>query len=411
MAIRVFGIPWIFLCVATTLALSFKACAVEGKYQFDGTISRKVLENYLSRAVTHVGLCGSYPSPTTDSFDDDLRMLQSIGAKFIGRAAYIRYIMGSEEKHFREVKEAAAKIHAMDPEMVLQACISEVVSPKVRNIPIPAWAFEAFGEVVEERNFKYKFMLFDDGKHVDRWPEGSVPDMSKLETRLWFYYRARRYIDSGIEAIHFGQVALMDDADEDHTHWFDMLSRVRAYAKEHARRHLVLCDARTHGELHKGKLLFDFHSFPLRPLEVQGKPTAIKLSLQQPLTRIYGQSKGGITPSGWQCKSLPFLVEFDNWGYSGREGRSIGGIWVWGYDEISWFAVQTKSYREQWLAYALAWLKENDSNGFIQIPTRRRVDAKKKDDRITMFAANNRSEASPKGYGIENSIKMVWNQE
>lgn len=31
---------------------------------------------------------------------------------------------------------------------------------------------------------------------------------------------------------------------------------------------------------------------------------------------IYGHSKGGVTPSGWQYEHLPYLVEIDNWGVS-----------------------------------------------------------------------------------------------
>ena len=51
---------------------------------------------------------------------------------------------------------------------------------------------------------------------------------------------------------------------------------------------------------------------------------------------IYGRSKGGITPSGWRCGHLPYLVELDNWGVSSKPGQAgMGGCWVWGYDEIT----------------------------------------------------------------------------
>ncbi len=61
----------------------------------------------------------------------------------------------------------------------------------------------------------------------------------------------------------------MDENDrrgKKHAAWRDMLGRVRAYAKLHARRHFVICDAHTptggYGE--DGQLLFDAHAFPLR---------------------------------------------------------------------------------------------------------------------------------------------------
>jgi hypothetical protein len=59
---------------------------------------------------------------------------------------------------------------------------------------------------------------------------------------------------------------------------------------------------------------------------------------------IYGRSKGGITPSGWKCEHLPFLVEVDNWGASKIGGQTSQtpkpNYWVWGCDEMSWFGHQ-----------------------------------------------------------------------
>jgi hypothetical protein len=36
----------------------------------------------------------------------------------------------------------------------------------------------------------------------------SVPDISRLETRMFFYFMAKKYMEIGIEAIHFGQAEL-----------------------------------------------------------------------------------------------------------------------------------------------------------------------------------------------------------
>lgn len=50
-------------------------------YRFDGTISRRVLENYLSRAITMEGLLNG-----RGDLHDNIRMLNHVGAKFIGRS-------------------------------------------------------------------------------------------------------------------------------------------------------------------------------------------------------------------------------------------------------------------------------------------------------------------------------------
>lgn len=61
---------------------------------------------------------------------------------------------------------------------------------------------------------------------------------------------------------------------------------------------------------------------------------------------------GGMTPSGWIAESLPYLLEFDNWGSSGSGGTDAGDIWIWGWDEICWFARLEENERNGWLAYA-----------------------------------------------------------
>jgi hypothetical protein len=48
-----------------------------GGYQFDRTISREVLENYLSRAITLEGMFNG-----RGDLDDNIRMLKSIGVKY-----------------------------------------------------------------------------------------------------------------------------------------------------------------------------------------------------------------------------------------------------------------------------------------------------------------------------------------
>src|SRR5258708_23801442 len=50
-------------------------------YHFDQTISRQVLENYLSRSISMEGMFNG-----RGDLDDNIRMLTSIRAKYIGRS-------------------------------------------------------------------------------------------------------------------------------------------------------------------------------------------------------------------------------------------------------------------------------------------------------------------------------------
>ena len=378
-------------------------------YRFFKTISKDVLNNYLSRAVTHYGLCSISPEPETQYFEDDLRMLTSIGAKFIGRVAYAWVPPDDDEAHFRLAAERAERVHRADPEVILQAAVFEAVYESVGRIPVPEWVFVEFKQPVEKRNFKYEAMLYGNGKFRDQWTKGaSVPDMSKLETRMYFYYRARRYIEAGCESIHFGQIGLMDQNDVDHHWWMDMLTRVRAYAAGHARRRMVLCDAHTHGASADGRLLFDFHAWPLMSRDVLASPQKEELVVGFK-NSIYGHSDGGVTPSGWQCDSLPYLCEFDCGGSSNKPGTPVGFPWNWGYDCGSWFAHQSQEYRAEYMGYARRWLRARNENAWLQMPTRLNlaipVDGHK------MWQGNTRSKACPEGYNEEPAIKAIWDQE
>jgi hypothetical protein len=386
------------------LMLSVSAETHKRDYKFDGSISRHVLENYLSRSITMMDLLSG-----VGNVDDNIRMLINIEAKYAGRALYV---WGSESRQpgmLNMAREIARKIHAKDPEMILQAGIYEIITTDVEKVPVPDWVFEEFGLSPENRNFNYEAMIYPNGRGRDHWNKGaSIPDMSQLETRMWFFYAAATYIDVGIEAIHFGQVEIMDKNDPDHKYWWDMMSRVRRYGSKNARRHIVLCDAHVPSGgivFNDGRLLFDLHSFPLRIEEVEDSPHKGILKVGY-LDSIFGRSKGGITPSGWECDSLPYMVELDNFGSSGKEGKNIGAHWIWGYDEISWFANQPEEYRNEWLWYAWKWIRENDPNGFLEMPGSRCLASPANGRR--WYFANTQSKAVPDGFNQEETIKEIW---
>ena len=343
---------WSFLRLLWPLILGLPLFARD--YTFDGSMSEPVLRNYLSRSMTTMYLLTSH-----GDFDDNLRMLTNCGVKLAKRAVYQ---WGREErgapaipKKLQTARERAEKIHLGDPELILQACIFEIVSRDVNELPVPPWAFEELGRPVETRNFRYEEMLYPSGRGTNQWGQGSsVPDVSRSETQLWFYFLARSYIDIGVEAIHYGQAELMNGNDPNLDHWWEVLTQARAYAAKHARRRFLLCDAHVPrgGLVRNGKLIYDFHSFPLRIEEIPDQPKQARLRVGY-TDALYGRSRGGVTPSGWNCEHLPYLVEFDNYGRSRRPGEAgQGRFWVWGWDEITWFSQQPEKSRNEWLVYA-----------------------------------------------------------
>src|SRR4051812_4858105 len=73
-----------------------------GGFQFDGKISRQVLENYLSRSVSMEGLLNG-----RGDFRDNIRMLKGEGAKYIGRALCL---WGAERDFTNSVERARKEI-------------------------------------------------------------------------------------------------------------------------------------------------------------------------------------------------------------------------------------------------------------------------------------------------------------
>ena len=422
-------------CVASFLLL-VSCNSTDNKisgYSFDGSISEDVLHNYLSRAITQGEFC---QTENDEDFNENLRMLKNIGAKYIGRAGFVWTPLIPDEAHFSLIEKRARQAHQADPEFMLQCCLFEAIFHSnneltdygVDQIQIPGYVFEEFNLPVEKRNFDYYAMLYDTGKltdtdylYHDHWVKGgSVPDLAAIETQMYFFYRASRYIDAGFESIHFGQIQLMNDNDPENKILFQLVERIRDYAKKNGRRNYVLFDAHVpsaHGssEPHgiidkKGNLLFDFHSFPTRAKEICGKPYETKLEVRH-YDAIYKNSMGGITPSGWKCESLPYLVELDN---SGASNPGVCGgeewWWPWGRDEISWFAHCSEEYRNYWLRYAHEWIREIDPVGYLQVPGHTTIAADPIGD-IYRYRANMKSEACPTGFGQEETIKEIWSEK
>lgn len=377
-------------------------------YHFDGSMSEEVLRSYLSRSMTMMYLLTGH-----GDLDDNIRMLKNCGVKFVGRSVYV---WGREEggeadlpNKLAMITKNAAKVHEADSDIILQACVFEIVSSDCEKVAIPDWVFKGLGLPVEGRHFRYEDIIYQTGRGQNQWGRGSsVPDVSRPETKLWFYYLAGSYINAGCEAIHFGQAELMNKNDRDLAHWADILTAVREYAHQHARRHFVLCDAHVPGGglVRDGKLLLDFHAFPLRIAETPERPRegTLRVGFSD---GIYGRSKGGLTPSGWKCEHLPFLVEFDNYGRSKMPGQSgMGGCWVWGWDEITWFAQQDEKYRNDWLRFAWQWVREHDAEGYVEMPGYRCLVSGPNGKR--WYYVNEPSKATPEGFGQEATIKAIW---
>ncbi len=420
---KLFSFAWLLVFIGicgckevntTNALITVASPAFQSNY--NGSMSRTVLESYLSRSITQSEYLtneGPYnDAPYTNPADDN-RMLKNIGAKFIGRSIYM---WGSESRintpsFLANAKTRIDEMQAFDPDVIFQAAIFEIITPDVNNVPVPAWVFQEFNQPVQTRNFRCDSMKNVAGIHANEWGNGGgVPDISRLETQMYFYFLARKYMDIGIEAIHFGQVELMsmEDYKTNFPGWRALLAKVRAYAKTHVPKQIVLCDGHMPqgGLVVNGNLLFDFLSHPMRPVELLQSPQKAELKAGV-MDAMYGRSSGGTTPSGWYCAHSPYLVELDNYGITSHPGvGTLDGYDVWGYDEITWFSEQPQNYRNEFLIYADEWLKNHDANAFLQMPGNRIVVPGNQAN--YRYRANTKTTAFPEGKSQEETIKSIW---
>jgi len=225
--------------------------------------------------------------------------------------------------------------------------------------------------------------------------ETAIPDITKPEAKMWFYYRACEYIAAGAEGIHLGQICLIGRNDPDLSHWREVIGMIRDYASEHARRRYVLLDAHTLGELRQDETLLDYNAFPIRLKELPDQP--MKCICEE------GYLDSMFNPRDGLCQ--PFLVEFDNFGISDTPGKpTINSHYAWGYDEITWFALQPAEYRDEFLNYIVDWVKARYPEGWVQMPSRRCLVGAHRYN----YSANTASPACPHGWSDEETIKAIF---
>jgi len=344
-------------------------------YRFDGSISLEVLNNYLDRAVTYTGhfMPTLYSDTDQKNIDEAILFITNVGAKYIQRAGGEWHPSVVPLNNFDTIKANISSAHEIDPDIIFESCIFEVVTSAVNEIPIPAYVFEAFEMEPEKRNFNMDGMAFSDGYKGNFDPGTIVPDVTKTETQMFIYYRACLFIDMGFEALHLGQVLLTGRAEPNNETYTKVIGMIREYAKKHARRHYVLINAHNNEfTAPDGTMLVDMIVAPIRPAPADDE-TDHEVSEENPQRcvlkanywkSVYQSGISGTSPSGWYAERYPYLVEFDN--YGGKLGdTSKKDSYVWGLDEISWYASQPQWYRREFMQYAIDKINSFEENGHV----------------------------------------------
>ncbi len=408
-------------------------------YYFRGAISEELLHKYLDRSLAMVGFCKPHTNgPTPAERVEDLKMIRDLKPKFIGRMAWF---WGSAtdaalEAMCSQLRTDINFLHDPvygDPDIICQGGIFETIDigwtvERTSEVTLPSSVLAEFGISSPSRFFKYGRMLYDDRSlpRPDIW--ATTPDITKVETQMWFYYLATRYIDCGCEAIHFGDMFLMAKRDVGHRHLWNLVIRVRRYAASR-NRGVVLCDAHTvdgyyydprpmHVDNWQRQLVFDFHSLgvffnrkPFPPCSPTYQPLMIEAGSS---SGLLNHSFGGLNPQGWICIHNPTLLEYDN-GYvepvvgcaAGAPALPSNGLY-YGWDHITWFALQNEPNRNKILKYTYYKIKCLDPYSHFQMQGRRYITPNNRTwgvYRANAFIPG----SSSGGFNQQQTIKDIWN--
>ncbi|MAT53251.1 MAG: hypothetical protein CMN32_02140 [Saprospirales bacterium] len=409
-------------------------------YNFNGTISREVLDNYLDRAITMQALSdiqGAGLQPESERIRD-INMLDDINAKFIGRMAgwwESGWGQTNHDNFFNKVQQNVSDIKANDPQVICQASIFEYVSGTIESFWIPNYVWNEFGiSPPKNHRLDYESMLYPAPAsqymiYERPMTEGErqwIPDITQTATQMWIYYMATRYISVGCEAIHFGQAEIMNRRDIGNKEYWKLLDRIRNYATSR-NRGVVLCDAHVpSGGMYyepslnmtieswqnynypqgwDKQLLWDFHSIWVGYEETsECTPTLQPVIVNpHPDKGLHQRSLGGLHPQGWYTVSNSYLVELDNGGIGTQVGCKGTPDWfLYGWDEISWFASQPEYYRNEVLKYTYYKIKCMDMNGHLNMPGRRKII-------LTPGGPINYYRANTGNFNQQSTIKSIWN--
>lgn len=386
------------------------------KFEFNGTMNLEILNNYLSRAVNY-----SINFSDIKQFEEDIRFLTNVGAKYVQRAGG-EWIPTLEREAVYPTVEKMFKIaHEKDPDIIFEAAVFECITEEISEIPVPAWVFEAFGLPVEERRFNAKACYFPDGWGKDaHGATMHAPDVTQVETQMFFYYKACKYINLGYEALHMGQTLMTGKNDTDFKCWTKLITLIREYAKKNSRRGYVIINSHDHGLLKNcdnGNYLVDFIMAPMRAHAAKDEKDHLP-SEENPQRCIiekgywgdspYQAGYSGTTPYGEYTDKYPYMVEFDNYGNNKPGNPGEAASYVWGLDENSWYSNQPQWYRKEFTHYLLDTIDSFEENGHLSLLGHRGWYYDIKSEEGILFYSNS-SKFMPNGKDDEEWLKELLN--
>lgn len=235
-------------------------------YDFNGyPVPRKTIEAYLSRSAGMPGLLSlpfqynngsnthnAAALASSPEIAHTLNLINTLSPKMIERADALwgddAWVFLPGIGHWDNIEWMATQVHNIDDQIILDAGLMECVATNVSltgtirtlgalSNPAEAYIRTAFPNLpLGGINITPKSMLYPEivwaidnnllTPTADTW---LWPDISRLETQVWFYYRACEYIRRGFESIHMGRMDLMLKRDCDNLIIADLIQKINNF--------------------------------------------------------------------------------------------------------------------------------------------------------------------------------------
>ena len=337
----------------------------EGLLQFNGqqSLTKPLLEAYLDRAISHMNM---WDERSQKFFCDT-------GAKFV-HWADLGWGKLYTPADWKQLTDTIDKIHSTDcnQDIIFECGIMEITAKSTMDATqIPEWMLKILDDMgIQEKRkvgpngknyFCYEAM-FD--RNASDWPkrlvglwdstpasEGSVPDLTMLETQLYYAYLAAEYIDAGFEGIMFGQAGLTGKRDTGNMALNNICEFAKKWAAARAYRRAITLSSHVlkptdyaSSPSEKPKPLLTHYTFPSQLVYTNETPIGMEFGPY----RKTGERRHNPKQVAMQLElpnDLPVLLELDN------SGRANGPSPVCdeGYDDITAYANKNPEQRRAFL--------------------------------------------------------------
>lgn len=338
-------------------------------YAFDGQrqLTKPLLERYIDRAVVHMSTNSREPEVYSER---GRQFLRDTGALFLHWAdlGWVR-VYGPDD--WRRMGEHIDAVHASEwgADVLFECGLMEAIGRnQIDNTPIPTWMLELLKSLgIHSRRrfgpngpecFSYEAM-FD--REASDWPkhlvglwssnpasEQSVPDITMLETQLYYAMLIAEHLDAGFEGIMFGQTVLTGARDTNNAALAALCRFARQWAAARAWRRAVTLTSHVFdgadypkAPLSRGRPLFTHLTWPTRLSCAPYSPYRLRMGpdIKRTATRQGGEEIAHLLTLP---HDLPILLEIDN--YGGGPGVNEHND-----DEITAFAAKPPQERREFL--------------------------------------------------------------